>query len=73
MLKELKDRLKAETPLFFLKLRALAIAIGSGATAMWVANSTMSLGLDPWILSVCKYSIAFCAAVGLSSSLTKTT
>jgi hypothetical protein len=44
--------------------------VGGSATAVWVANSTMSLELNDTVLTVCKYTIAFCAAVGLTSKLT---
>jgi hypothetical protein len=70
MINELKQRLKMETPPFFKKLEKLAITVGSSATAVWLANSTMGLELHDTVLTVCKYSIAFCAAVGLTSKLT---
>jgi hypothetical protein len=59
-----------ESSPFFNKLKKLAITIGGSATAVWVANSTMSLELNDTVLTVCKYTIAFCAAVGLTSKLT---
>lgn len=64
------QRWKAETPDFFKKLKRVAITLGTSATAVWVANSSMSLSLADPILQVCKYTIAFCAAVGLTSQLT---
>jgi len=63
-------RWKAEIPPFFSKVKRLAITIGSSATAVWLANTSLSLNLDNWALSICKYTIAFCAAVGLTSQLT---
>jgi hypothetical protein len=64
------QRWKAEAPEFFKKLRAIAITIGTAATSVWVANSSLGLNLDEMVLSICKYTIAFCAAVGLTSQLT---
>jgi len=63
-------RWKAESPAFFKKIKEIAITIGSSATAVWLANSSLNLNLDEWVLSICKYTIAFCAAVGLTSQLT---
>lgn len=67
---ELIKRWKAKTPQFFSKLRKGAIAVGSSATAVWAANSSMNLELAEPVLEVCKYTIAFCIAVGLTSQLT---
>lgn len=73
MLQELKDRWKSESPVFFKKVTAIAISIGSSATAVWLANSTMNLQLPEVLMSVCKYAIAASAAMGLTSKLTKNT
>ena len=63
-------RWKAESPVFFKKIKNVAIGVGSSATAVWAVNTSMNLQLDESILSVCKYIIAFTAAVGLTSQLT---
>jgi hypothetical protein len=63
-------RWKAESPEFFNKLKRGAIGVGLSATAVWGVNSSMNLQLDESILSVCKYVIAFTAAVGLTSKIT---
>jgi hypothetical protein len=70
-LQTIKERWKAETPAFFKEVKKISIAIGSSCTAVWVINSSMGLELPEIILSVCKYSIAFCAAMGLTAQLTK--
>ena len=70
MLNEMKQRWSMESSPFFNKLKKLAVTVGGSATAVWVANSTMSLELHDTVLTVCKYTIAFCAAVGLTSKLT---
>ena len=71
MLQTLKDRWEAEIPNFFKGVKKLAIALGTPCTAIWVANSTMSLDLPSIVLDVCKYSIAICAGMGLTAQLTK--
>lgn len=67
---QIKERWKSETSEFFKKLRKLAIIVGTSAMAVWMANSTLTLELHPLILSVAKYTIAFCAAVGLTAQIT---
>lgn len=70
MLNEWKTRWKAESPKFFAKLKSAAVVVCASATAVWTANSTLNLELDDITLSICKYTIAFSAAVGLTSQLT---
>ena len=72
ILQEFKDRWQAETPIFWKKVRLTAIKAGGAAAAVWVANSTMSLGLGITVLAVCKYTITACTAMGLMSQITKT-
>jgi hypothetical protein len=69
----IKERWNNETPKFFKGLKRISITLGSSATAVWVVNSSMGLGLDEITLNICKYTIAFCAAVGLTSQLTQVT
>ena len=71
LLKLLKDRWQSETPKFFLSLKRISISLGTSATALWVTNETMSLDLHDNVLSICKYVIAFTAATGLTSQLTR--
>jgi len=68
--KTIKKRWQAELPDFFKKVKTFAITIGGSATAVWVINQSMSLQLHEMVLDVCKYTIAFCAAVGLTAQLT---
>lgn len=65
------SRWKAETPAFFQGLKKMAISLGASATAVWVANDTMSLGLHENVLEVCKYLIAISAAMGVTAQLTQ--
>lgn len=69
--KTIKDRWNSETPKFFRQIKKLSITLGTSATAIWTINSSMDLGLDDSILQVCKYLIAFCAAMGLTAQLTR--
>lgn len=71
LLTTIKNRWNAECPSFFKKVKRNAITIGTSATAVWVANSSMSLELHPYILDFCKYAIAGCAATGLTAQLTQ--
>ena len=70
LLKTIKERWDAETPLFFVGVKKLALTLGTSATAVLLANQSLSLGLDNNILSICKYAIAACAAMGMTSQLT---
>ena len=70
MFKEIRKRWKAESPDFFVKVKSVAITVGSSAIAVWLANSSLNLALDEVVLGFCKYTIAFCAAAGLTSKLT---
>jgi len=71
LLNTLKERWTAKSPTFFVGIKKLAIAIGSSAMAVWLANQNLSLELSPIILNVCKYTITACAAMGLTAQLTK--
>jgi len=70
MINEWKARWKAESPLFFVKIKNASILVFSSALAVWTANQSLNLGLDEVTLGICKYSIAFAAATGLTSKLT---
>jgi hypothetical protein len=70
LLKTIKERWKAQEPAFFLGIQKIAISVGSPAMAVWLANQSFSLNLPTVILSVCKYAITACAAMGLTAKLT---
>jgi hypothetical protein len=70
-IKDAKDRWDSKTPEFFEKLKKFAVSLGTSATAIWVANETMSLGIHEVIMEACKYLIAISAAMGVTSQLTK--
>lgn len=70
-LKELKERLASPTPEFWIRVRNLAITIGSGAGSVLVAESMMTLDLNETLLSICKYTFTACVAIAGSAVLTK--
>lgn len=70
-MKQLIVRWKAELPPFFKQMRKYALSIGGSATAVIVANSSMSLNLNPNLISGIGYLIAICAAVAGTAQLTK--
>ena len=67
----IKERILSEEPAFFSKIQNLVLWIGTPATGVWVANQTMSLNLPEVVLTVCKYTIAVAAGMGLTAKLTK--
>jgi hypothetical protein len=72
LIKTIKERWSAESPKFFKGVKKLAITLGTSATAIWTANSTMNLNLDSVVLGICKYTIAATIGMGLTAQLTKT-
>lgn len=71
LLTTMKQRWTSETPSFFKGARKLALSVGTAAMSIWVANTSFSLELSETVLDFCKYAIAFCAAMGLTSQLTR--
>lgn len=68
---ELIERAKAECPKFFKQLKKYALTIGGSAVAVVVANSSLSLNLNPTLISILGYVIAACAAVAGTAQLTR--
>lgn len=60
-MKELIDRWKSKSPEFWIKVKKIALVIGTSAVGVWTINSTMGLDLDKWIIEICKYSIGIAA------------
>ena len=73
LLTTIQERWKAAEPKFFVGVQRLALAIGTPAMAIWIANSQLSLSLPAAILTACKYAIATCAGMGLTAKLTVVT
>lgn len=71
-MKEIWLRIKAETPIFWKKVRSISISIGVSGIALITANTTIPLDMPQDIMSVCKYIVAGCIAIAGTASLTKT-
>lgn len=73
--KELKERWKAKTPIFWKKIMEWAIGIGTSAVAVIGADKMFDLqsyGVPTDVFTVAGYIIVACAAIGLSAKITKT-
>ena len=70
LLKTIKKRWNAETPAFFKGIKKLALSFGTPAMAIILANQSLSLELNDNILTVCKYIVTVCIAMGLTSQMT---
>ncbi len=71
MLSETKKRWCAETPLYFQKVKKIALSLGASATAIWVANDSMNLELPELFLTICKYLITLSTGIGVTAQLTQ--
>lgn len=72
LLNTIKKRWDAETPTFFKGIKKLTLSLGTSAMTVMLANQSLSLELDDNILSICKYVITVCVAMGMTSQLTMT-
>jgi predicted permease len=70
LLKTIKKRWNAETPAFFKGIKKLALTLGTPSMAIILANQSLSLELNDNILTVCKYIVTVCIAMGLTSQMT---
>jgi len=70
-MKELISRWKAKTPVFWTGVKRIALTLAAGATAVWVLDASMTLGLSEWMLTLCKNIMAAGAAIGAMAQLTK--
>lgn len=70
-MKELINRIKAETPDFFKMLIGLSVTIGGVATTLVTSNDSLNLGLSADIIQILKYIIAISIAVASVSKTTK--
>jgi predicted permease len=70
LLKTIKKRWNSETPAFFKGIKKLALSLGTPSMAIILANQSLSLELNDNILTVCKYIVTVCIAMGLTSQMT---
>lgn len=73
LLETVLKRWESETPEFFKGVRKVAVVLATLATALIVANETSGLAVGAEVLSVCKYVLAACAAMGVTAQLTAKT
>jgi len=66
----LKSRVKANEPLFFIKLKKTAYKIGGSAAAILTANSGMSLNLNSTFVTAIIYVIVVCVTIAGTAKLT---
>ena len=71
VLNTVAERWKAETPDFFKGVKKVALTLGTSCASVWVVNDIMNLELHPYVLEVCKYTIAAAAAMGFTAQLTR--
>ena len=67
----IKNRYKANSPVFFIQLKRLSMSVGCSALAVISINSIASLALPATLISSLGYVVAACAAVAGTSKLTK--
>ena len=74
ILKEIKTRWKAESPIFWKKILNKSITIGTIAVSIIGVEKLFGLiayGVPGIIFTVCGYIIVACAALGLAAKITK--
>ena len=68
---EIIERLKAESPAFFKKLKKVAYSVGIAAVAMIVANKTFELGVGEGFTTALGYVACICAGIAGTAKLTR--
>lgn len=71
-MKTLFERWKAKMPLFWKRVLAIAVIIGSAALGLKTGNTMFELNMPEIIITICNYTIAVACTMGLSAKLTKT-
>ena len=74
MIKEIKQRWKAESPEFWKQVRSFAITIGTSAVSIIGADKLFDLqvyGVPQLIFTIAGYVIVACATLGLAAQITK--
>ena len=73
-IKEIKDRWHSRSPKLFRRLTKLAITLGTSAVAVIASDKMFDLqsyGVPQNVFTVAGYVIVFCAALGLTSKITR--
>ncbi len=69
---QLRNRIKADEPLFFATVKKVCIKLGIAALAVIGANVTLSLALPTTLITILSYMVAIVVAIYGTSSLTTT-
>ena len=72
--KEVKDRWHSRSPRLFRRLTNFAITLGTSAVAVIASDKMFDLqayGVPQDVFTVAGYIIVFCAALGLTSKITR--
>lgn len=70
-MKKLWIRWKAEMPLFWKNVLAVAVIVGTAALGLKMGIAQFHLTLPAIVITICDYTIAVCCTLGLSAKLTK--
>jgi hypothetical protein len=74
MIKEIKQRWKAESPDFWKKVKHFAVTLGTSAVAVLASDKLFDLqtyGVPQLVFTIAGYVIVACATLGLSAQITK--
>jgi len=74
MIKELKHRWMAESPLFWKKIQNFAVTLGTSAVAVLASDKMFDLqayGISQLVFTIAGYVIVACATLGLAAKITK--
>ena len=74
MIKEIKQRWKAESPDFWKKIKSFAVTLGTSAVAVLASDKLFDLqtyGVPQLVFTIAGYVIVACATLGLSAQITK--
>ena len=72
--KEVYSRLQSETPIFWKKIRTIAIRLGISAVSVLGVDKLFDLqtyGVPQLVFTIAGYVIVVCATLGLAASITK--
>lgn len=72
--KEAYKRLQSETPIFWKKIRTIAIRLGISAVSVVGVDKLFDLqtyGVPQLVFTIAGYIIVVCATLGLAASITK--
>lgn len=74
IVKEIKERLKSDTPKFWKQVRSFAVTIGTSAVSIIGVDKLFDLqtyGVPQLIFTIAGYVIVACATLGLAAQITK--